>query len=77
MECAESSGRLLYLTEVPPTDIADMFEGVPEVLDIKAVAGLLGVSADTVRREIARGRIRKFKVGTNVRISKRALIEYV
>lgn len=70
-------GKLIYLTEVPPEVPGGMFSDVPDTFDVKLAAKLLDVSADTVRSEIAKGKLRRFKVGTAVRITKQALIDYV
>ena len=55
----------------------ELFASVPEAVDVKGAASILGVSVDTVRREIARGNLRRFKVGATVRITRAALIDYV
>ena len=57
--------------------MAAMFPDVPDVIDKRAAAGILGVDERTVSREIARGRLGCFHVGSRVRITKQALVEYV
>lgn len=43
----------------------------------KEVAAMLGVDPKTVSREIRRGNLRAFRVGRAVRISRKALVDYM
>lgn len=70
-------GRLIYISETPPDPSSGMFVDAPDVFDVAVAAELLGVSQDSVRKELASKRLRKIKIGSSVRISKRALIDYV
>ena len=74
---AGADGRVVYLTEVPPEEPRGLFADEPEAFDVKHAARLLGVSVATVWREIERGRLRKFRVGRQVRITRQALVDYV
>lgn len=69
-------GRVVYLTEVPQEGV-HLFDGQPDILDVKQVASLLGVVPATVRNEIAKGALECIHVGTRVRITKTALLRYV
>ena len=75
-EC-ESAGQLLYLSDVAPSEPVELFAGEPEAFSLQHAARLLDVSIDTVRREIRRGNLRSFKVGARVRVTRRALAEFV
>lgn len=70
-------GRIVYLSDVPPSEGVQLFADAPDVMDVRRVAALLGVVPATVRREIARGSLECFHVGTNVRITKKQLIAYI
>jgi len=69
--------KLCFVTEAPTVSAAQLFENVPDTLDMNGVAELLGVTKKTIQREIKRGNLRCFHVGTRVRITKQALIDYV
>jgi excisionase family DNA binding protein len=45
-------------------------------LTVAQVAHRLGCSARTVQREIARGKLRAFRAGSDWRVSPEALVEY-
>lgn len=74
-------GRITYLpVMLSGADAAPplrMFDGEPDVMGVPHVAGLLDVDAQTIRREIQRGRLRASRVGTRVRITKTALLDYL
>lgn len=55
----------------------ELFASQPDVMSVPKVAELLGVNAQTVRREIARGRLECIHVGKAVRVTKKQLLEYV
>ena len=74
---ATASKRLVYLTEVPQEQTGGLFDGEPDAFDMNHAARLLGVTRQTIKREISRGNLRCFHVGTRVRITKQALIDYV
>ena len=69
--------KLCFVAEAPNVAEVQLFEGVPDTLDMDGVAELLGVTKKTIQREIKRGNLRCFHVGTRVRITKQALIDYV
>ena len=69
--------RLCLVTEAASVAPVQLFEGVPDTLDMEGVAELLGVTKKTIQREIKRGNLRCFHVGTCVRVTKQALIDYV
>ncbi len=70
-------GKVVYITEVPKSDEVKLFEHEPDVMTKQQVADLLGVTLKTISREIQRGRLECFHVGTRVRITKIALLKYV
>jgi len=76
-EAISTGGRLVYLTDVPPEQPGGLFADAPDTFDMQKAAELLGVARQTIKREIDRGRLRSFHVGTRVRITKQALIDYV
>ncbi len=71
------TGKIVYLSDVPTTGETRLFDGQPDVMDVKQVAELLGVVPMTVRREIARGTLDCIHVGTRVKVTKTALLKYV
>lgn len=74
-------GKVTYLPVILPGMDGGppprMFDGEPDVMGVPHVARLLDVDAQTVRREIQRGRLRASRVGTRVRITKTALLDYL
>ena len=70
-------GRVVYITEVPKSEEVRLFADEPDVMTKQQVADLLGVTLKTISREIQRGRLECFHVGTRVRITKTALLRYV
>ena len=70
-------GQVVYLSEVPSAENVTLFDGEPDVMNVPQVARLLGVNPQTVRREIARGRLECVHVGKAVRVTKKQLLEYV
>ena len=76
-EATMGAARLVYLTDVPPESPGGLFDGEPDTFDMNHAAKLLGVTRRTIQREIDRGNLRCFHVGTRVRITKQALIDYV
>jgi len=70
-------GKVVYITEMPKSDEVKLFENEPDVMTKQQVADLLGVTLKTISREIQRGRLECFHVGTRVRITKTALLKYV
>jgi len=54
-----------------------VFKEYPDVLDVKQVSQLLGVSTKTVYRLLRNGAIDSLKVGREFRIPKIAVMKYV
>lgn len=54
-----------------------LFEKYPEILNVTDVAGILGVSPNTVRKLIKENTIRAVKVGKRYRITKNKLLAYL
>lgn len=74
---ATTEGRVVYISEVPVNEMPPLFANEPDTFDMNHAAGLLGVTRKTIQREIERGKLRSFHVGTRVRITKQALVDYV
>lgn len=72
-----AEGRVVYITEVPQANEVKLFENKPDILTKQQAADLLGVTLKTIHREIQRGGLECFHVGTRVRITKIALLKYV
>lgn len=72
-----TEGRVVYISEVPVNEMPPLFANEPDAFDMNHVAGLLGVTRKTIQREIERGKLRSFHVGTRVRITKQALTDYM
>lgn len=51
--------------------------GLPVVYTAKEVAERLAVSEDTIRRKANRGEIRSFRVGSAIRFTEDAVIDYI
>ena len=69
--------KIVYLSDAPHSGEVRLFESEPDVLTIPHVADLLSVAPATIRREIARGRLESVHVGSNVRVTKKALLRYI
>ena len=54
-----------------------VFKGYPEVLDVKQVSAVLGISAKTVYKLIRKGALSSMKVGREFRVPKVVLMKYV
>ena len=77
MAATATDGRIVYISEVPVNDMPPLFANEPDTFDMNHAATLLGVTRKTIQREINRGRLRSFHVGTRVRITKQDLMDYV
>ena len=71
------TGKIVYLSDAPQSGEVQLFDDEPDVLTVPHVAQLLSVAPATVRREIARGKLESIHVGSNVRVTKLALLRYV
>ena len=54
-----------------------VFNGYPEVLDVKQVSKVLGVSTKTVYKLIGNGTLSSMKVGREFRVPKVVIMKYV
>lgn len=70
-------GHIVYVSDVPTSRDSAPFDSVPDVLNKLKVAEILNVNIRTVSREIARGRLGCFHVGTAVRVTKEQLLAYI
>lgn len=55
----------------------NLFEKYPELLNVTDVAGILGVSPNTVRKLIKENTLHAVKVGKRYRITKNKLLAYL
>lgn len=74
---SKAEGKLVYLSEVKAGETPPLFANEPDTFDMNHAASLLGVTRKTIQREIDRGKLRSFHVGTRVRLTKQALVDYV
>ena len=68
--------RMVYLSEKPPADTPEMLAGYPDLLTVQHVREITGVSEQTVRREIAEGRLPGCRIGRRLFVPKCKLIEH-
>ena len=54
-----------------------VFKGYPEVLDVKQVSKVLGVSTKTIYKLIRKGTLSSMKVGREFRVPKVTVMRYV
>jgi len=54
-----------------------VFNGYPEVLDVKQVSKALGISTKTVYKLIRSGALSSMKVGREFRVPKMVIMDYV
>ena len=54
-----------------------VFKGYPEVLNVKQVSTVLGISAKTVYKLIRKGALSSMKVGREFRVPKVVIMKYV
>lgn len=59
--------------EKPPA----MFADFPDVMSTSQAAKALGCSETWLRQAVARGAVRSFHVGRNIKISRVALLEFI
>lgn len=55
----------------------DFLSDVPDFIDRKGLANLLGVTPKTIDREIRRGLLRCVHIGRSVRFTKKQVLEYL
>ena len=84
-------GNCIFYTDAPPDDEAPdtasvkisrkayntIFPNYPDVLDVKQVSELLGVSSKTVYRLLNEGALTSLKVGRAFKIPKLYLLQYI
>lgn len=74
----ERIGQLVYLSDVnEQNEPYRMFADEPDCMTVAKAAELMAVSIQTVRREIAAGRLRAAHVGKRVVLTKKAIIDYL
>ena len=54
-----------------------VLKGYPDVLDVKQISAILGVSTKTVYKLIKEGTLSTFKVGREFRAAKVSLMKYI
>jgi excisionase family DNA binding protein len=62
---------------VTAPDVFDTRQAAPAVHTLEQVAERLQVSADTVRREIRRGRLTAVRIGNRIRVTETQLARYL
>lgn len=62
---------------ITPTTTSEDLGLLPEVLDCKEVADLLGIHVKTVRAYVARGEMRAARLGKYYRIRKEWVVEFL
>ncbi|WP_172623371.1 helix-turn-helix domain-containing protein [Arabiibacter massiliensis] len=67
---------MVYLSEKPPADVPEMLAGEPELLSVQDMHRLTGVSEQTIRAEIATGRLPGCRIGRRLFVPKCRFIEY-
>lgn len=70
-------GQIVYLSEVPKAQDVKLFGDQPDVQNIPKWAEALDVNPQTLRREIARGRLGCIHIGKAIRITKAQITQYV
>ena len=73
----EKDNGLLHLIEEPVESRPPLFSNVDDVVTVDGASEYLHCHPQTVRREIARGRLKCIHVGRAVRITRDQLLEYV
>jgi len=72
-----TANRLERSIKMRKTKFFTNWDEVPIVVDIPYISLLLGVHPETIRRQLASGKLKGFKVGTDWRINKDDLGEYI
>lgn len=67
---------MVYLSERPPADAPGMLAGEPELLSVQDLHRLTGVSEQTIRAEIAAGRLPGCRIGRRLFVPKCKFVEY-
>ena len=73
-------GRVIYIpdpAEVKSVDRVELFADVKDVCNVAEVAEAFGVCVQTVRRLIASGELASVHIGSAVRVTKTAMLEYI
>ena len=55
--------RMVYLSEKPPADAPEMLADYPDLLSVQHLCEITGLSDQTIRREIAEGRLPGCRIG--------------
>ncbi len=65
------------VTDPPPQHHIELFAGAKDVNSVNECAELLGVCPMTIRRLIARGELDSVHIGTRVKVTKSALVNFI
>ena len=68
--------RMVYLSEKPPADAPEMLADYPDLLSVQHLFEITGLSDQTIRREIAEGRLPGCRIGRRLFVPKCSFIEH-
>ena len=68
--------RMVYLSEKPPADAPEMLADYPDLLSVQHLCEITGLSDQTIRREIAEGRLPGCRIGRRRFVPKCSFIEH-
>ena len=68
--------RMVYLSERPPADAPEMLAEYPDLLTVQHINEISGVSEQTIRAEIAAGRLPGCRIGRRLFVPKCRFIDY-
>lgn len=68
--------RMVYLSEKPPSGTLDFLADYPDLLTVRHMREVTGLSEQTIRKEINEGRLSGCRIGRRLYVPKTALAEY-
>lgn len=68
--------RMVYLSENPPSGTPDFLADYPDLLTVRHVCEITGLSEQTIRREINEGRLPACRIGRRLFCPKTSFAEY-
>lgn len=69
--------RMVYLSDKPPADAPEMLAGYPDLLTVQHIGEITGLSAQTIRAEMAARRLPSCKIGRRLFCPKASFVEHV
>lgn len=74
---SDSQGcHMVYLSEKPPSGTPEMLSEYPDLLTVQHVAGITGLSEQTIRGEINAGKLPGCRIGRRLFVPKPAFVKY-